>query len=155
RVQLHELRAQQSEIAERIKKASPHLASLHYPEPPSLQGIQEALDPGTLLLAFSVGSGNTIAFAVDRSGFVAKKLDISRDVLRQKVVALQGTIQRKTRSSVPTLRTQASELYQILLAPFEDRIESSERLLISPDGPLHALPFDVLVGGRQPSYLVE
>jgi CHAT domain-containing protein len=46
-------------------------------------------------------------------------------------------------------------LYELLLAPAADAITASTRLLLSPDGPLHTLPFAALVGGTPQAYLVE
>jgi hypothetical protein len=52
--ELRNLREKRGAIAERIRKAAPRLASLHYPEPLSLLETQAILDAGTLLLAYSV-----------------------------------------------------------------------------------------------------
>jgi len=51
----------------------------------------------------------------------------------------------------------AGELYVLLLKPAEALMSSSQRLLISPDGPLHVLPFGALVrgAGEARQYLVE
>ena len=40
------------------------------------------------------------------------------------------------------LRTKG-ELYEALLRPAEGLMAESERVLLSPDGPLHTLPFGV------------
>jgi CHAT domain-containing protein len=49
----------------------------------------------------------------------------------------------------------ARELYRTLLAPVEAEIARSVRVLISPDGPLHGVPFAALTSGDPERYLVE
>jgi CHAT domain-containing protein len=153
--QLQELRSRQAEMAERIRKASPHFASLRYPEPRDLAGVQSALDPGTLLLAFSVGPEKTIAFAVDGAELTVKTIPLDRRALREQVEAFRRAILKPDAARLATLRRQSADLYRLLLAPFESRISASKRLVFSPDGPLHTLPFATLIGGTPAAYLAQ
>jgi CHAT domain-containing protein/tetratricopeptide (TPR) repeat protein len=151
---LRELRRKQEDIALQIRKASPHFASLQYPQPLDVAGVREALDPGTVLLAYSVGKEKTILFVVrqDRqnattvvSGLTVLTLPLTERSLRERVEAFRNVIQRHKASDLPILSKQAGELYDSLIAPAEQLIASSERILISPDGPLHTVPFAALV----------
>ncbi len=57
---LREIRRIRSDVEEKIKKASPKYASLRFPQPLDLPGTQVALDPGTLLLSYSIGRGKEL-----------------------------------------------------------------------------------------------
>ena len=163
---LRELREAQQEISDRIRKASPRLASLQYAQPLDLAGVRSALDPGTLLLSYSVGKESTVLFAVQGpaapgSGLSVHSLPFGEKVLREKVEAFRHSIQPTARVRRDALSAEAAALYDLLIRPAESEVSASERLLISPDGPLHSLPFGALVReeGHPPrssrAYLIE
>jgi CHAT domain-containing protein/Tfp pilus assembly protein PilF len=154
---LRELRDKREAIARTIRKASPRFASLHYPQPLDLAGAQQSLDAGTVLLAFCVTKDKTFLFVVQpgqprvvpRAPQVSVfSLPIGEMTLREKVAAFRSVIQRGPEadrgSTAPTLAI-GKELFDALIKPAEELIGASERVVISPDGPLHALPFGALV----------
>jgi CHAT domain-containing protein/Tfp pilus assembly protein PilF len=161
---LRELREKREAIAAQIRQASPRLASLQYPQPLDLAGVRSTLDPGTLFLAYSVGKERTVLFAVESSavpgsGLSVFSLPVGEKALRDNVEAFRRAIQRGARREA--LVGQAAELYALLIRPAESRVAASERVLLSPDGPLHSLPFAALVRREArtpktaPSYLIE
>jgi CHAT domain-containing protein/Tfp pilus assembly protein PilF len=160
---LRELLEKQEEVASRVRRASPRLASLQYPQPLDLAGVRDALDPGTVFVAYSVGADRTILFTVQPpstpgSGLSAFSLPVGEKALRQRVEAFRKAIQRPMEQDRAALIGPAAELYDLLIRPAEGEISAARRLLISPDGPLHSLPFAALArkaAGRAPSYLVE
>ncbi|HEV8253255.1 MAG TPA: CHAT domain-containing tetratricopeptide repeat protein [Vicinamibacteria bacterium] len=162
--QLRELRATQEGIVSRIRKASPHFASLHYPDPLDLAGVRAALDPGTLLLSYSVGSEGTVLFAVQPAevpgpGLFVSRLAVGEKALREKVAALRQAAQRPVPRRKAGLAAQATELYELLVRPVEPYVLASDRVALSLSGPLHSLPFAALVrkapGGGAGRYLAE
>jgi CHAT domain-containing protein/tetratricopeptide (TPR) repeat protein len=166
RGRLGELRAAQDETSAKIRTASARLASIQYPQPLELAGIRSALDPGTLLLSYSVGVESTVLFAVEAaaapgSGLSVHSIPVGDKALRRKVEALRSAIQPKARVRTEAFAAQAAELYDLLVRPAESLVSASARLLISPDGPLHSLPFGALVRkGARPAeparaYLIE
>jgi CHAT domain-containing protein/Tfp pilus assembly protein PilF len=163
-LRLRELRAKQDGVAERIKKASPRLASLQYPQPLDLAGTQKALDPETVLLAYSVGKEKSFLFVVQpqaKDVLSVHTLPIGEQTLRESVEAYRNLIELKGppgQAPAQNLIARGRSLYDTLIKPAEKQIGKSERILILPDGPLHTLPFDALVrevGAGQPRYLVE
>lgn len=52
------------------------------------------------------------------------------------------------------VKTAASELYEVLIAPAADQIKGKQRLVICPDGPLWEVPFQALID-PDGNYLVE
>lgn len=149
---LQELRKKQEDIAAQIRKASPRLASLQYPQPLDLGGVRGALDPGTVLLSYSIGEERSFLFVVEPAGVKAAgsglsvlALPVGEKLLREKVEAFRNVIQRHNTSDQQVLNQQAGELYDLLMKPAEQLIAANERILISPDGPLHTLPFGALM----------
>ena len=148
--QLGGIRRQQEEIAQKIRRSSPRLASLQYPEPLDLSGARAVLDPGTALLAYSVGQDRTILFVVlppdvPGTGLSVLTLPVGEGALRAKVEAFRTLIQRPAARHDEMIGAQGAELYDLLLRPAETLVAGSRRLLLSPDGPLHSLPFAALV----------
>ena len=157
-----ELTAARQRLRDRVAASSPRLASLQYPRPLDLAGVQRALDRGTLLLAYSVGEQSTLLFVVSNKGPLAvHTIAAGADDLRERVDTLRSLIGRAAggRDAIPpALFEKSKQLYDLLIAPAAGRVGKSTRLLVMADGPLHALPFGALVrGGSQAKaqYLVE
>lgn len=161
--QLRHLEAERESIGERARQASPHFAALHYPKPLGLEAVRTALDPGTALLSYSVSDDQTVLFVVlpvgQEPGLSVFDLKVTGKALRGQVDAFRKLIQREGNGSAresrqASLAAQEREFYDLLLAPVESIISSSERLLLIPDGPLQVLPFAALKD-RSGHYLVE
>jgi CHAT domain-containing protein len=60
-------------------------------------------------------------------------------------------------SSIRTAVEHGKRLYDLLVGPVQGLVGQARRILICPDGPLHALPFAALVSRADPAprYLVE
>src|SRR5262249_11305177 len=152
---MRELRNEQSALTQRIRAASPHLASLQYPQPLDRPGVQAVLDPGTVLLSYSVGREDTLLFALAADAdkpLAVFHVAIGRSGLGARVKSLPERVQdpftRAAQVSGP-----ARELYQLLVQPAEPLLQGAARVLICPDGPLQTLPWAVLTRGSR--YLVE
>ncbi|HKI02504.1 MAG TPA: CHAT domain-containing protein [Thermoanaerobaculia bacterium] len=150
--ELQKLGDEAGDIEARIRQASPRLAALQYPHPLGKVEAQLALDPGTLLLSYSVGKEKTALFALSSEGNLEVKiLPLGEKALRSQVKQLLSLIREAAQgSSLEALRQKrlqaaSRDLYAALLGPVAERIAASERLLILPDGPLHALTFAALV----------
>ena len=148
--ELQDLRSQYEENMEAIRRASPKLAALQDPEPLDLQSVREALEAGTVLLSYSVGEKRSDLFVVTRGGgFEVHSLPALKS-LKDDIELLRNLVQ--DRSLRPHRREKlldlSHRLYKTLIEPAKGRIESGERVLIVPDGPLHLLPFGALV--REP-----
>lgn len=168
RNELQRLTEEAEDIEARIRQVSPRLASLKYPQPLTAAGTRQALDPGMLLLSYSVGKEETTLFALSHLGDLEVKiLPLGEDALRSRVKQMLGLISEvRAGSSIASsigkqrqlqLQNASRELFTLLLGPVADQIASSERLLILPDGPLHALPFGALMrdDGADGQYLAE
>jgi CHAT domain-containing protein/Tfp pilus assembly protein PilF len=155
---LRQLRVEQQETADQARRASPRLAAVAYPQPLTLQQARQALDPGTALLAYSVGPQRTVLFVLAPDSPTAKGAEVETVVIPLGSEALQRRVaawRRETERSAPSPQffAEARALYDLLIRPLEGLLSPAKRLVICPDGPLHQLPFAAL--RRDGAYLIE
>jgi CHAT domain-containing protein/tetratricopeptide (TPR) repeat protein len=165
-LRLSRLRDQRSELVDRIVRASPRYGSLRYPHPLDLAAARRALDPGTVWLSYFVARDAAYLFVVvpegSGEGLRVLPLGVSRRELEEEVAVFRGLVLRgKDHPAMEkSLVVQARKLYDLLIAPAEPWIGPAERILISPDGPLHTLPFAALLRadirpGKPERFLVD
>ena len=149
---LQDLERERDEITEQVRRASPRLAALQYPQPLSLPNARKALDPDTVLLSYSVGPDHTTLFVVQpigsNPGISAFTLPIGEKALREQVSSFRDSLQHAG------FQKQSQDLYDLLVRPAEHLAAGGRRILISPDGPLHTLPFAALLRNEH-QYLIE
>jgi CHAT domain-containing protein/tetratricopeptide (TPR) repeat protein len=138
---LRELRDKREAIAQAIRKASPRFASLLYPQPLDLAGAYCVTKDETFLFVVQPSVRPLVRAAPALSVFT---LGIGELLLREKVAAFRSLIQRGPAATGPLLAA-GQELFDMLIAPAQGVIAGSDRVVISPDGPLHTLPFAALV----------
>src|SRR6185503_369194 len=89
--------------------------------PPSLdlRGAQDLLDPGTALLAYSVGPDHTLLFVVTGKGLAVRSLPIGREALVTRVTQLRLAIggPRRAPAALARLDELARGLYRDLVEP--------------------------------------
>ena len=145
---LQQLQRERDDIEEQIRWDYPNLAALKYPQPLDLHAAQQALDPGTVMLSYSIGEETTNLFVVSRKGDLdVHTLSISRENLEHEVQLFRKYMlsSRTGNRDMSNLLAVGKRLYTTLIELAIDRIGPSKRLLIIPDGPLHLLPFAALI----------
>jgi len=154
-VRLRDLGEARARVADRIRDTSPRLAALTYPRPLDQQGVQQALDPGTVLLSYSVGKERSLLFAIEhrRTGSPATRIAVheipfGEQQLTEQVRAFRSLIERHSDAAHLPVVDHARRLYDTLIAPAQQALASADHVLISPDGPLHNLPFAALARVR-------
>ena len=160
RQELETVRRRQDEIEARVRAASPRLAALQHPEPLDLAATRAVLDPGTLLLSYSLAGDHGYLFAVGPgpADFAAFRLDLALAKVRADVGRFRRLLQTVSPLGTEPLRALSGELGRALLGPVADRVARAERVLVLPDGPLHLIPFAALADPGAPDgsrYLVE
>lgn len=165
---LDRLQAEERQMAERldslrarIRAALPQYAQIQYPDPLTLEQVQQQLlDPGTLLLEYHTSGDELFVWAVRQNGFRMQPLPGSAAELEALLVqALQryrqdhpptGTVGPGAPSpphtpAEETERTAQVRLGERLLDVVPEALwQGVTRVLIVPDGPLHYLPFELL-----------
>lgn len=89
---LRDLRESRARLVVQGRGTSPRLAALQYPQPLDLAGVQQALDPGTVLLSYRVGADRTLLFVVHGETKAARvprpmtihQLPVGRQALRER-----------------------------------------------------------------------
>jgi CHAT domain-containing protein/tetratricopeptide (TPR) repeat protein len=147
-----------------IRKRSPQYSALTQPQPLDLKGIQQQLDPNTVLLEYSLGELRSYVWVVTQNSF--KTYTLPR---RERVENVAGRVYESlvARSVVKSLETPAErrlriagadaefqkaarELSRMILAPAAIEF-GKKRLVVVADGALQYVPFAALpVAGDRP-----
>ena len=158
--QLHVAQTTLDVIANRIQAAAPRVAAARYPRPLDAAAAAAALDPGTTVLSYAVGTDWSTLFVL-AAGIPhhvrSMTLPLPERQLKRDVEALRRLIAANRAGDLAELERRGRALYDRLLKPAEPYLGGARRLLIIGDGPLLALPFAALVRGtrdQRPEYLV-
>jgi CHAT domain-containing protein/tetratricopeptide (TPR) repeat protein len=144
--EIQALSVEYEEVRGRLRAASPRYAALAQPEPLSLHRIRsEVLDPGTVLLEYSLGAERSYLWVVGRDVFQAHELpgrgEIEAEVRRARAATSRPHGVRREHD-----RTLAA-LSRMLLGPARAEL-AGRRLVVVADGALHHVPFGALDDGR-------
>ncbi|HEV7671532.1 MAG TPA: CHAT domain-containing protein [Thermoanaerobaculia bacterium] len=153
-----------------IRRISPRFAALAAPVPLDSVAARKTLAAGEIGLAYSVGVRRTTLFVLmpeglagaSATGLAVASIPLGREALGREVAAFRSLmLAGQGVGTDRALRSAGARLFSLLLAPASPWLERAERLRISADGPLAALPFAALVvpaskpGAPAPVYLAE
>jgi CHAT domain-containing protein/Tfp pilus assembly protein PilF len=170
RSQLRRLRDERAYIIEELRRKSPGDSLLRQPQPLGFEGVQAVLDPGTVLLSFNVGRERTNLFIVQQGQPLSSRiLSVSEAELRREVNLLRNLVSEArpghfgSTVRFAALLEMARRLYAQLIEPAAEQIARGQRILILADGPLHLLPWGMLIRdlpresgqGHSWQYLIE
>jgi WD40 repeat protein/CHAT domain-containing protein len=131
--------AKLKQLEAQIRATSPRYAALKYPEPLTLQQIQQqVLDDDTLLLEYALGEDSSYLWAVTKTSITSYVLPKQSEI----EAAVEPFRESVTKNSAANLDSGLA-LSQMLLAPVANQL-SNKRLLIVPDGLLQYVPFAAL-----------
>lgn len=135
----------------------PELKSLQSPDPISLDRAQALTDGQTAVLEYAVTGNQLIIFLISKDMVHAEQFSLSSEgkSLHEKLTTWVADFKGSILSNAPRaeLRNQSNTLYNALLKPFEEELNSFSNLIIVPDGALAYLPFEAISQGDQ--YLIE
>jgi len=131
-----------------IRTTSPRYANLKYPQPLTLEQIQQqVLDEGTALLQYSLGKERSFLWVVTKEGMTSHVLPPRAEIEKASNNMRRWLIDRNVaiRNSIFVQFSKASEeLSDLILSPAIRQLGNSKRLVIVPDGALHYIPFSTL-----------
>ncbi|HEX3531013.1 MAG TPA: CHAT domain-containing tetratricopeptide repeat protein [Thermoanaerobaculia bacterium] len=155
-IENEQIRAALDALDAEIRRQSPRYAELTRPGSASTAEIQALLDPGTLLLEYSLGRERSYLWALDATA------------LRSFVLPGRAEIERAARAFHQALKTAkpsrrksrqrlGQTLSRLLLGPLAAALGGlgERRLAIVADGALGYIPFDVLPEPGRPGFLLE
>jgi len=130
------------DVEAEIRRQDPRYIALSQPQPIGFEEIARLLDPGTLLLEYSLGEEHSYLWAVSSEGVRSFTLPSQREIegrARQFYEELRA-VEMGARRRPAT----AANLSRILLGPVWSQAARGRRLVVVPDGALHLLPFGAL-----------
>jgi len=148
RAERDRLQAERQPLQERLYRVIPAFAAQNIAQ------LRQRLRADEAYLAYSVGDRETYAFVLRARGPVlAQRIRIDRATLESRVAALRRQLQNPQR--LDRWRRDSAALAADLIDPLEAALGDAGLLLISPDGPLHDLPFAALWNERRGRFLIE
>lgn len=163
--ELSALEDEYQQVKAAIRKNSPQYSALTQPQPLGLKDIQSQLDPGTVLLEYSLGAERSYLWAVRPDSLKAFELPKREEIekvaqqVNESLVArtifksLETPAQRKARIAASDAKFQeaAAELSRIILTPAMAEF-GARRLVVVADGALQYVPFAALPTGSRNGY---
>lgn len=134
----------------RIRREHPRYSAFRNPSPLTPESIQGLLDDRTAFLEYTVGKEASFLFVVTRDGLHGYRLPAAGEIA-ESVETLRGALRDAGRRQYGRYLTEAHGLYRSLLAPAEAVLRDRPRLIVSPDGPLLLLSFEVLLTAAAPA----
>jgi len=130
-----------------IREADPRYAEILYPQPSTLADLRsQVLKGGELLLEYCLTDSASYLWAVTSDSFGMYRLP-ARNVIEEQVNALLPLLRdyNLTGSDPAYFAAAVSELSRMLIGPVLDDLADARRVIITPYGILHYLPFEVLL----------
>lgn len=124
-----------------LRRQSPHYAALDRSATLDSAGIQDLLDPGTVLLEYLLSEERSFLWWVTSTSVSVHELP-SRGELETLATEVHGQLSAPP-GGQPALRQNLQALGDMVLGPVADRLDG-QRLVIVADGALHAVPFAAL-----------
>ncbi|MFQ5700990.1 MAG: CHAT domain-containing protein [Acidobacteriota bacterium] len=125
-----------------LRRGEPQSAPVSKPGAVGLEEAQALLDPATAIISYVLTSERTLAMVVTTRGFHLEVLPAAPRIFQAQVPNYLELLRRGAGWEAVARRLHG-ELMAPLLAHLGDGIR---HLIIVPDGPLHALLFDTLLG---------
>ena len=144
----------QEELNLRIKLSR----SINSVRPSSLKEVQRTiLKPDELLLEFSLGENRSFVWLISPEEVRLTVLP-GRKVIENTITQYLKIISTKPNAlylerDLAEQTKFASQLFDLLLRPVSDKLATTKRLIIVPNGLLHYLPFESLISNGK--YLIE
>ncbi len=141
------LQTQYQNLQSQIRQTSPKYAALKYPQPLTLEQIQQQiLDDNTLILSYSLGQDKSYLWLISKTEMTSYELPSQKTIedLVNKNARSQFTSRLTSRNS---FILDTSEVSNILLKPVLDKL-GNKRLAIIGDGVLQYVPFGALPDPR-------
>jgi CHAT domain-containing protein len=135
-------------LIEEKKMYEPELASMVTVNPLTLPEVQELVDPKSTILEYFLTDEKTMIWLLTRDNMEVFQVAVGGDSI--------ATLVKDYRDAILTegmVEERSQALYEILIAPAEDRIETKQ-LIIIPHGILHYLPFPALQD-KKGKYLID
>ena len=114
--------------------------------------IQQKMPEQVQIVQYAVLEKKLLIWHVTRSGIFSKSVEVESAKLSDGVkTTLKQILQRDENGTAASLKN----LYDLLIEPIKEKLDSNKVLCFVPDKDLHFLPFGALMSGRSGRYLVQ
>jgi CHAT domain-containing protein len=142
---LQEALREQRDVETEIETRSPLYYQLRYPSSLEAGDVRQLLPSrDSALLEYFLGEQGSYLFVVTAEGLTVHPLSLPAAEIAREVGRMESGFQPGVLLPF-NYRQAAYKLYQTLVAPARRELAGKRHLLIVPDGPLSALPFEALV----------
>jgi CHAT domain-containing protein/predicted negative regulator of RcsB-dependent stress response len=141
----------------KIRMSNPLYASVRYPQPVSVRGLQkDVLKEGEILLKYFVTPDKLYVFLISQENFKV----ITQKIKGNEIKSIIGSyLQAIGENNSKGIKRFGETLYSKLFKPLEAVIKDSKDIIIIPDGELARLPFESLIVDKdksgRPVFLLE
>jgi CHAT domain-containing protein len=126
------------------------------PKKIDLQEVQAAISKDKCLIEYQLHDTILFSFFIDKDTAVISQKNLDRSFFKNLDYLLSAISMRPNSEGIPSQIDEVSfDLYNILLADFEILMMDKKEIIISPDGELQFLPFDILKKKKTSKYLIE
>ena len=134
------LNEQYQNLQTEIRRKSPKYADLKYPQPLTLQQVQQQiLDEDTVLLQYSLGREQSYLWVVTKEGMNSYQLPSQKQIEKRAKNLLKFTTQGNPKAFAQAV----TPLSKAILDPVKDKL-TKKRILVVADGVLQYIPFAAL-----------
>lgn len=124
-------------------------------QPLPLTAIRERMPEGTQIVEYASLDDRLLIWVVSRDRFEVVEQKIGADELDASVKPFLASIENHSGEDLEETRRSARALYDILVSPVEQLLDSHKVLCVVPDKILNRFPFAALVSPRTGRYLIE
>jgi CHAT domain-containing protein/predicted negative regulator of RcsB-dependent stress response len=141
--------------ATELRVTNPRYHGLKYPEPLDAEGVRRlAAERGLTIVEYSLGRRSSRVWVAGRGELWSAALP-AEGVIAAEVRKLRESLSEHPRgAAAERYQEPARELYRMLIGPVRARLGKGARVVIVPDGILHYLPFEALLG-QDDRFLLE
>jgi CHAT domain-containing protein/Flp pilus assembly protein TadD len=141
---LEDLNEQFKTLKTEIIRTNPKYAQLKYPEPITLNHLQqEFLNESIVLLEYMVTRTCVIVMRISKNDFKIFRFPINREELQNRINLLRESFNMLNNRT--SFTKQSFGLFQQIVEPVLKDVPKGKTLLIVPDDILHYLPFEALL----------
>ena len=135
------------DIKQAMVRQNPLMSRVSLPRPATIKSVREhLLDSDSVLLSYFVAEGNVVLFAITKEAAALAVLDKSSDDIDRLVRHFRHNHLLRPDAGMSQTRQAARTLFDDLIGPASELVESKKRLIVIPHGALSSLPFESLVG---------
>uniref|UniRef100_Q022H5 Peptidase domain protein n=1 Tax=Solibacter usitatus (strain Ellin6076) TaxID=234267 RepID=Q022H5_SOLUE len=149
--QIRELTLAYAELEAELRARSPRYAALTQPQPLRVAEIQQLLDPGTLLLEYSLGERRSVLWVVGPASLESFDLPKQSDV---EVTARRAYEELSVHGAAPGSGGAVAALGKMLFGAAAQRLRDN-RLAVVAEGVLQYIPFAALTIPGEKGLVVE